>query len=343
MLRAALVFSETQTICMKRRDFFKVVGSAAVAWPLVSRAQQNRRGHVGLLMALVEGDMEGQRYVEALVQGMQALGWAPGRDLRIEYRWGGSDRDRIQAYANELVDMKPDVIVAQTSLVVPALQRATRTVPIVFMQINDPVESGLVASMARPGGNITGFMSFEPTVGGKWLATLKEIAPSLARAAVILNPSQSPQVAILRTIESAAPALGVNLTVVGAQDAAEIEQAVSAFARDPNGGLVVLPNPITNRNRKSIAALAVHHRLPAIYAYRYFVEDGGLMSYGVEPPDLYRRAAGYIDRIIKGEKPADLPVQAPTKYDLVINLKVAKTIGLTISESMLLRADEVIE
>jgi putative ABC transport system substrate-binding protein len=328
---------------MRRRDFFGISGSILVECPLVARAQQNRRGHVGVLMTFLEGDAEGRHYVEALVQRLQDLGWAQGRNLRLDVRWGGTDRDRVQAYANELVGLKPDVIVAHTSLVVPALQRATRTVPVVFVQINDPVESGIVASMARPGGSITGFMSFELTVGGKWLEILKEVEPRMTRAAVILNPSQSPQRAILQAIEVVAPALGLNLTVVDGQDAAEIERAVAAFARDPSGGLVVLPNPITNRNRKSIAALAVRHRLPAIYAYRYFVEDGGLMSYGVEPPELYRRAASYVDRIIKGEKPSELPVQAPTRYSLVINLKAAKAIGLTISAPMLLRADEVIE
>jgi putative ABC transport system substrate-binding protein len=263
--------------------------------------------------------------------------------LQIDYRWGGNDRDRIQAYANELVGMKPDVILAHTSLVMSALQRATRSIPIIFMQINDPVESGIVTSMARPGGNITGFMSFELSIGGKWLQTLKEIAPGLTRAGIILNPNQTPQVAILRAIEAVAPAAGVSLTLVGAQDEAEIERAISAFTHDSNGGLIVLPNPITNRHRRAIAALAVQYRLPAVYAYRYFVEDGGLMSYGVEPPGLYRRAANYADRILRGEKPGDLPVQAPTKYDLVINLKAAKAIGLTISESFLLRVDGLIE
>jgi ABC-type uncharacterized transport system substrate-binding protein len=328
---------------MRRRKFFGILASILVTCPLVARAQQSRVGHVGVLMTFLEGDAEGRHYVETLVQGLQDLGWAQDRNLRIDVRWGGTDRDRIQAYANELVRLKPDVIVAHTSLVIPALQRATRTVPIVFLQINDPVESGIVASMSRPGGNITGFMSFELTVGGKWLEILKEIDPKITRAAVILNPNQSPQLAILQAIKNVAPALGVNLTVVGAQDTAEIERAVSVFARDPNGGLVVLPNPITNGNRKLIAGLAVRHGLPAVYAYRYFVEAGGLMSYGVEPPELYRRAASYVDRIIKGEKPAELPVQAPTRYSFVINLKAAKAIGLTISASMLLRADEVIE
>jgi putative ABC transport system substrate-binding protein len=333
---------------MKRREFITLLGGAAAAssnlWPLAARAQQpDRVRRIGVLLPLAEGDPEGQGYIKAFLQGLQALGWVPGRNLQIEYRWGGADSDRIRTYAGELVGLKPDVILAQTSLVMPPLQRETRTVPIIFMQINDPVESGLVASIARPGGNITGFTSFELTVGGKWLEMLKEIAPGVTRVAVILNPVQSPQIAILRAIEAVAPSVGVAVTVAGVQDAAGIEQAVSTFSRESNGGLIVLPNPITNGNRKLIIALAARHRLPAVYAYRYFVVDGGLMAYGVDLADLYRRAAGYVDRILKGEKPADLPVQAPTKYELVINLKTAKALGLTVPPTLLARADEVIE
>jgi putative ABC transport system substrate-binding protein len=294
-------------------------------------------------MGFVEGDPEGQRYVKALLQGLQALGWAPGRNVQMDYRWVGADPDRIQVSIIELVALKPDLIVAHTSLVMPPLQRATRTIPIVFMQINDPVESGLVASMSHPGGNITGFTSFELTVSEKWLELLKEIAPGVARIAVLHNPIQSPQVALLHTIESAAASAGVQVTASGVRDAAEIEPAISAFAREANGGLIVLPNPITNANRKQIVALAARHRLPAMYAYRYYVADGGLSSYGVDPADLYRRAASYVDRILKGEKPADLPVQAPTKYDLVINLKTAKALGIVVPPTLLALADEVIE
>jgi putative ABC transport system substrate-binding protein len=329
---------------MRRRDFISLLGGAAAGLPSAVRAQQTGRiSRVAVLMGLVEGDLEGRRYIEAFVRRLQELGWSADRNVQIEYRWGGANRDRIQSYAAELVALKPDVILAQTSLVVAPLRQLTQTIPIVFMQINDPVESGIVASMARPGGNITGFTSFELTVGGKWLQTLKEISPNISRAAVILNPVQSPQIAILHAIEAVATPAGVSLTVIGTQDIDEIERVVRAFAHESNGGLIVLPNPTTNRNRKAIAALAIRHRLPAIYAYRYFVTDGGLMSYGIDPAELYRRAAGYVDRIFKGEKPGDLPVQAPTKYDLAINLKSAKAIGLTISESFLLRADEVIE
>jgi putative ABC transport system substrate-binding protein len=328
---------------MRRREFITLLGGAAAAWPLSARAQQAEMRRIGVLFPLAEGDPSGQGYIKSFLKGLQALGWIPGRNLQIDYRWSGTNSDRIQTHAAELIGLKPDVILAQTTLVVPALQRETRSIPIIFMQINDPVESGLVASMAHPGGNITGFMSFELTVGGKWLEVLKEIAPTVNRVAVVMNPSQSPQVAILRAIEAVAPSVGVAVTVAGVQDAAGIERAVEAFAREPNGGLIVLPNPITNGNRGLIASLAVRHRLPAVYAYRYFITDGGLMSYGVDLADLYQRAAGYANRILKGEKPADLPVQAPTKYELVINLKSAKALGLVVPPALLARADEVIE
>ncbi len=327
---------------MRRRDFITLLGGAA-SWPLTVRAQQPAMRRIGVLMGTVEDDPEGRSYVKSFLQGLQASGWTHGRNVQIDYRWGGADRARIQTYATELIRLQPDVILAQTSLVMPPLQQETRSIPIVFVQINNPVESGLVASMARPGANITGFTSFELTVGGKWLEMLKEIAPGVSRVAVILNPVQSPQVAILRAIEAVAPSVGVPVITAGVQNAAEIERAVDAFAREPNGGLIVLPNPVTIGQRELIIALAARHRLPAVYAYRYFVTDGGLMSYGVDLADLYRRAAGYVDRILKGEKPADLPVQAPTKYSQIINLKTAKALGLTIAPSLLTRADEVIE
>jgi putative ABC transport system substrate-binding protein len=329
---------------MQRRQFIAILGGAAAVWPLAARAQQpNRERRIGVLMGAAEDDPEGQRYIKAFLQRLEELGWIQGRNVQIAYRWGEADPGRIQTYVAEVVGLQPDVILAQTSLVLSPLQRATRAIPIVFTQINDPVESGVVASMARPGGNITGFTSFELSVGGKWLEMLKEIAPGITRVAVILNPTQSPQVAILRAIEAVAASVGVALTAAGVQDAAGIEHAVSDFTREPGGGLIVLPNPVTITNRELIMTLAGRHRLPAVYAYRYFVTDGGLMSYGVDPADLYRRAAGYIDRILKGEKPADLPVQAPTKYELVVNLRAAKAIGLNIPESFLLRADEVME
>ena len=327
----------------RRREFITLLGGAA-AWPYMARAQQpDRMRRIGVLMANAKSDPETQRYIKAFLQGLQELGWADGRNVQIAYRWGGANLDRIRTYAAELVGLKPDVILAQTALVVAPLQRETRTVPIVFLQIVDPVESGLVAGLARPGGNLTGFTSFEFSTATKWLEILKEIAPSVTRVATILNPVQSPQVGILRAIETVARSVGVLLTAAGVSDAAEIERAVTDFARELNGGLIVVPNPVTIGHRELIIALAARHRLPAVYAYRYFVTDGGLISYGPHFVDQYQQAAGYVDRILKGEKPADLPVQAPTKYELVINLKAAKTLGLTVPPTLLARADEVIE
>ena len=329
---------------MRRREFAAGVAGSAAAWPLAARAQRGERmRRIGVLLGISESDPEGQKYVSAFRQGLQELGWAHGRNVQIEYRWSGADPDRIRTYAAELVRLKPDVIFANSSLIVAPLQRETRTIPIVFTQINDPVESGFVASMARPGGNITGFTPFEFSATAKWLEMLKEIAPGVKRVAVILNPVQAPQVGMLRAIEAVAPSLGLSLTAAGADGAAEIERAISAFAREPNGGLIVLPNPITIGHRKLIIDLAARHRLPAVYAYRYFVADGGLMSYGVNMADLFRRAAAYVDLILKGAKPADLPVQAPTKYELAINLKTAKALGPTVPPMLLVRADEVIE
>jgi putative tryptophan/tyrosine transport system substrate-binding protein len=329
---------------MQRREFITLLGGAAAAWPLAARAQQpDRVRRIGVLMGYAESDPEGQRCIKAFLQGLQELGWAPGRNVQIEYRWGGADPDRIQTYATEIVGLKPDVILAQTALVLVPLQQETQTIPIVFMQVMDPVESGFVASMARPTGNLTGFAPFEASVTTKWLEMLKEISPSVIQVAVILNPDQSPNVVMLRAIEAVAPSLGVHLTVAGVHDAADIERAVNALMRESNGGLIVLPNPIVFSHRELIITLAAQHHLPAVYPYRYFVADGGLMSYGADIVDQYRQAATYIDHILKGAKPADLPVQAPTKYELVINLTTAKALGLTVPPSLLTRADEVIE
>jgi putative tryptophan/tyrosine transport system substrate-binding protein len=329
---------------MQRREFITLLGGAAAAWPLAARAQQpDRVRRIGVLMGYAESDPEGQRCIKAFLQGLQELGWAPGRNVQIEYRWGGADPDRIQTYATEIVGLKPDVILAQTALVLVPLQQETQTIPIVFMQVMDPVESGFVASMARPTGNLTGFAPFEASVTTKWLEMLKEISPSVIQVAVILNPDQSPNVVMLRAIEAVAPSLGVHLTVAGVHDAADIERAVNALMRESNGGLIVLPNPIVFSHRELIITLAAQHHLPAVYPYRYFVADGGLMSYGADIVDQYRQAATYIDHILKGAKPADLPVQAPTKYELVINLTTAKALGLTVPPSLLSRADEVIE
>ena len=298
---------------------------------------------IGVLMSTAESDPETQRYIRSFQQSLQELGWVHGRNVQIEYRWGGANLDRIQIYASELVGLKPDVILAQTSLVVAPLQRETSTVPIVFMQIVDPLESGFVASLARPGGNLTGFTPFELSTATKWLELLKEVVPGVARVATIFNPVQSPQLAQFRAIERVAPSVGVIVTPIGVSDPADIESAVSAFARGSNGGLIVVPNPVTITHRRLIIALADRYQLPAVYAYRYFVEDGGLISYGPHFADQYRQAAGYVDRILRGEKPADLPVQAPTKYELVVNLKTAKALGLEVPPMLLDRADEVIE
>jgi putative tryptophan/tyrosine transport system substrate-binding protein len=329
---------------MRRREFIILVGGAAAGWPIAARAQQpERMRRIGALMGFAESDPEGQRYIKAFLQGLQDLGWAPGRNVQIEYRWGGSDPDRIQTYATELVGLKPDVILVQTALVLVPLQKETHTIPIVFMQVIDPVESGFVASMARPTGNLTGFAPFEASVTTKWLEMLKEISPSVIQVAVILNPDQSPNVVMLRAIEAAAVSLGVRLTVAGVHDAADIERAINALMRESNGGLIVLPNPITINHRELIITLAAKHRLPAVYPFRYFVAAGGLMSYGADIVVQYRQAATYIDRILKGAKPADLPVQTPTKYELVINVTTAKALGLTLPPTLLTRADEVIE
>jgi ABC-type uncharacterized transport system substrate-binding protein len=330
---------------MRRREFITLIGgAAAAASPLEALAQQTERmRRIGVLMAVAERDLEAQGYIKAFVQALHELGWAPGRNLQIEYRWGGGSLDRIRTYAAELVGLKPDVVLAQTALAVAPLQRETGTVPIVFMQLVDPAESGFVASLARPGGNLTGFTPFEFSTATKWLEILKEIAPGVTRVATVFNPAQSPQVKILRAIETVAPSFGVLLSAAGVSDAVEIERAVGAFAHDSNGGLIVVPNPVTISHRELIIALAAQHRLPVVYAYRYFVADGGLISYGPDFADQYRQAGRYVDRILKGERPADLPVQAPTKYELVINLKTARTLGLTVPDRLLARANEVIE
>jgi ABC-type uncharacterized transport system substrate-binding protein len=328
---------------MRRREFLGVLGSAA-AWPVATSAQQpERMPRIGALMAFSESDPEQQRYINAFLQGLRDLGWAPGRNVQIDYRWGGSDPDRIQSYATDLVGLKPDVILVQTALPLVPLRRETHSIPIVFMQIINPVESGFVTSMARPTGNLTGFSPFEASVTTKWLEMIKEIAPSMDRVAVILNPDQLPNIVMLRAIEAASLSLGVRLTVAGVHNAADIERAISAIVPQSNGGLIVLPNPITINNRELIIALAARHHLPAVYSYRYFVAAGGLMSYGADTAAQYRQAATYVDRILKGAKPADLPVQTPTKYELVVNVATAKALGLTVPPSLLARADEVIE
>ena len=328
---------------MKRRDFITLLGSAAAAWPLAARAQQGERiRRIGVLQAISESDPEAHLRKAAFVGGLQKLGWTEGTHVTIDYRWAGADADRIRLYATEITGMRPDVIWTSGALPLLPLKRATRTIPIVFTQVYDPVGSGFVASLTRPGGNITGFTLGEFSMGGKMLEVLKEVVPQVSRVAVILN-LQPPHVAMWRAVEAMAQSFGVSLTATDVQDPAEIERAIEAFAREPNGGLIVLPGPITVNHREVIIALAARHRLPAAYPFRFFVTSGGLVSYGADPFDQSRQAAAYVDRILKGEKPEDLPIQQPTKFEFVINLKTAKALGVTIPQTLLARADEVIE
>ena len=327
---------------MKRRTFITLLGGMAVpaAWPLTARAQQGERmRRIGVLMNLASDDVR----LAAFHQGLQQLGWTVGRNVQIDYRWGAGDADRIRKFAAELIALAPDVILSTGSPSVAALQQATRTVPIVFATVVDPLSSGFVDTLARPGGNITGFTLFEYSISGKWLQLLKEIAPRMTRAAVIRDPALTAGGGQLGVIQAVALSVGAEVTPVNVRDAGEIERAITAFARSPNGGLVVTGSTLAGVHRDLIITLAARHQLPAVYAQRYFVTGGGLISYGPDSIDPYRRAASYVDRILKGEKPADLPVQAPTKYELVINLKTAKALGLDVPPTLLARADEVIE
>ena len=329
---------------MRRRDFITVLGGAAVVWPLAARAQQPERvRRIGMLMSLAADDPESLARLTAFLQRLQELGWTDGRNIRIDYRWAAGDAERSRRYAPELVALAPDVILAAGSVSLAALQQATRTVPIVFVHVADPVGAGFVNSLARPGGNATGFSQFEYGVIGKWLELLKEIAPGVTRVAVIRDPTISAGAGQFGAIQTAAPSFGVEVNPVNMRDAGEIERAIAGFARSPNGGLILTAGPLGTIHRELIVTLAARHKLPAVYYERYFVIGGGLISYGPHLIDQYQRAAGYVDRILKGEKPADLPVQAPTKYELVINLKTAKALGLTIPPTLLTRADEVIE
>ena len=328
---------------MKRREFITLAGAAAAVWPLAARAQQGERmRRIGVLLPAAADDSRLQAWVGAFLQELALLGWTIGRNVRIDTRWAGANAD-IRRYAAELVALAPDVILAQGASAVGPLLQATRTVPIVVPVVVDPVSAGFVDSLARPGGNATGFMSFEFSLGGKWLELLKQIAPSVTRVAVLQDPTLPAGLGQLGAIQTAAPSFGVELRPVDVRDAGEIERAVAAFARSSNGGLIVTASGLANVHRDLIIALAARHRLPAVYYERFFVAAGGLVSYGPDYVDQYRRAAGYVDRILKGEKPADLPVQAPTKYELVINLKTAKALGLEVPPTLLARADEVIE
>ena len=329
---------------MRRREFITLVGGAA-AWPMVARAQQNERvRRIGVLVASSADDAEWQARLEAFNEGLTQLGWIEGRNVRVDTRWATTNADDLRKQAAELVATTPDVLVAAsgTTSIAPLLQ-ATRTVPIVFAIVVDPVGAGFVASLARPGGNATGFTMFEYGMSGKWLELLKQIAPGVTRAAVLRDPAIASGIGQFGAVQAVAPSLGVELSPVDVRDAREIERAVTAFAGIQNGGLVVTASPSSTVHRDLIIALAARHKLPAVYFERFFVAAGGLISYGPDLLDQYRRAAGYVDRILKGEKVADLPVQVPTKFQLVINQRTAKALGITVPQSVLARVDEVIE
>jgi putative tryptophan/tyrosine transport system substrate-binding protein len=329
---------------MKRREFIAALGGAAVAWPSTARAQQpERMRRIGVLMSLAADDPVGQARVKAFQQGLQQLGWTDGRNVRIDYRWAAGNVENSRKYAAELVALAPDVILAVGGATGPVLQ-ATRTVPIVFTNASDPVGSGFVDSLSRPGGNATGFMLFDYSLSAKWVELLKQIAPGVTRAAVLRDPALTSGIGQFSVIQSVAPSVGLEVSPINLRDdAGEIERAVTTFTRVANGGLIVAASASATVHRDLIITLAARHKMPAVYFNRAFVTDGGLISYGPDLVDQFRRAAGYVDRILKGEKPADLPVQAPTKYELVVNLKTAKVLGLEVPQSLLARADEVIE
>jgi len=328
---------------MRRRRFISLIGSAA-AWPLAALAQQaGQVRRIAVMISLAENDPEAQANAVALREGLAKLGWTEGRNIQTDYRWGVGDPARARATVKELLALSPDVIMPATTQMLAAVKEATASVPVVFVNISDPVGTGFVASLARPGGNVTGFTNFEYAMGEKWLQTLKDIAPNVIRTAIIANPKNPNTALYLRAIEPAAKVLALQLTVTPVNDAAEIERTIAAFAGAPNGGLLVMPDPLTITHRELIVTLAARHRLPAAYPYRFFVTSGGLMSYGIDRVDLYRRAAAYVDRVLKGAKAGDLPIQQPTKFELIVNLKTAKALGLTVPLPLLGRADEVIE
>jgi ABC-type uncharacterized transport system substrate-binding protein len=326
-----------------RRHFITLLGGAA-AWPLAARAQQGERvRRIGVLLPLTSDDSQIQAFVDAFLQALALLGWTIGRNVRIDRHWAGPNAAEIRKQAAELAASAPDVILAYGASTVGALLQATRTVPIVFPVVVDPVGAGFVDSLARPGGNVTGFMTFEFSMGGKWLELLKQIVPGMTRAAVLRDPTQGGGNSVFAAIQAVAPSLGVEVNPINMRDTSEIERALTTFARSPNGGLIVPGSAAATSNRDLIIALAARHKLAAIYYERFYTTAGGLISYGPDQIDQFRRAAGYVDRILKGEKPADLPVQAPVKYELVINLKTARALGLAVPPTMLALADEVIE
>jgi putative ABC transport system substrate-binding protein len=331
---------------MRRRDFITLLGGAAAAWPLAARAQAQQTGsmqRVGVLSGISEDDPAQQSFISAFQEGLAKLGWTDGRNIRIDYR-RGDDTERIRAWAAELVDLHPDVIFVATTPALAALRQATRSIPMVFTRVADPIGGGFVASLARPGGNITGFLVEEPPLAGRWVQLLQTVAPNLRRAACVFDPDVAPYAGeYFRSAEAAAAPLMVEMTAAAVHDGSELENIVATLAREPNSGLIVVGDVFTSLHRKQIIALAAQHRMPVIYPWNFAAKEGGLISYGVDFADAYRQAAGYVDRILRGAKPADLPVQAPVKFALVINLKTAKAMGINVSADMLSIADDVIE
>jgi putative ABC transport system substrate-binding protein len=329
---------------MRRREFITLLGGAAAGWPLAARAQQGERmRRIGVLSNIAEDDPQMKARFGAFRQGLEKLGWSEGRNVRIDTRFGAADAEQMQARAKELLALQPDVILANSAAVIRVLQQVNRTIPTVFVAVSDPIGAGLIASLARPGGNFTGLQNYEASITGKWLAMLKEIEPRLTRAGLVGDSQSTDFGYFLRASEAVAPSLVIDIVPLGVENAADIERAIDSFARVANGGLVVPPGSTTILHRNLIIALAARHRLPAVYAFRFFVANGGLMSYATDLAEQYRQAATYVDRILRGEKPADLPVQAPTKFETVVNLKTAAALGLTVPPGILVGADEAID
>jgi putative tryptophan/tyrosine transport system substrate-binding protein len=330
---------------MRRREFIAAIAGSAAAWPLAAHAQQpGPMRRIGVLMGFPESDSQAQSYIAAFRDGLQKLGWTDGRNVRIDTRWAAFDAESRQRFAKELIALQPDLILSHTTPTTAALLQQTRTIPIIFVTVTDPIGSGFVASLPRPGGYVTGFTLVEPTMAAKWVELLKEIAPGVNRVAMLFNPTTATYADyFLKPFKAAAASFAVAAIAAPVRDTSELESVVAAQAREPNGGLIVMPDSFTDAHRVEITSLVARYRLPAVYAYRFFTERGGLLSYGADLSDNFRRAADYVDRVLKGEKPADLPVQAPTKFELTINLKTAKVLGLTVPPSLLGLADEVIE
>ena len=330
---------------MRRREFIKIIGGGAVAWPMAAHAQQpERMRRLGVLMAVAESDADVRKGIAIFQQRLQELGWKDGHNIQIDYRWGDADAERIQALAKELVDLKPDALVGHSTPSAKGLLKQTRSIPIVFLTVTDPLGQGLVASLSNPGGNITGFSVFEFSLGSKWLEALKQIAPGIRRVTAMFNPATAPYYGLyLQSIDAAVPFLGVESVAAQVHSETDIENVIRKVGSEPDSGLFVLPDSHNVVYRKRIIELTAQYRLPAIYYFRYFASDGGLLSYGPDEMDLFRRTAGYVDQILKGKNPSELPVQQPTKFELIVNLKTAKTAGIQIPVSLLARADEVIE